>query len=95
MSKGTFSTPRVRSTVSEIHPLSVKIRVDGDGKYTITGNLQEGNDIAGVFETKEIESVRVNERELSAADKIIVDNFLGLLIRLYAADRGYIGVIVS
>ncbi len=95
MSKGTFGTPRTRATVAEIRPTSVKVRFSDDDKFGVSATLQEGNDVAGVFEVKETGGIHVEERTLNTADKAVVEAFLGLVIRLYADNQGYTGVTIS
>lgn len=94
MAKGTFGTPRTRVTVTEIRPVTAKIRFQDD-KFDLNASFQEGNEVAGVFEVKESGNLRTQERSMNAADKAIVEDFLGLVVRLYVDEQGYSGVTIS
>ena len=94
MAKGTFRIPRTRAAVAEIRPINAKVRFVDD-KFDLNATMQEGNEVGGVFEIKEIGSIRVQERTLNAADKAVVESFLRLVVRLYADDKGYTGVTIS
>lgn len=99
MTKGTFGTPRTRETIDEIRPVSARVRFHDigvpDGDFTLSATLDEGNEVGGVFEIKESGAINTQERLLSAADKVIVEDFLSMVIRLYADDKGYTGVVIT
>lgn len=95
MAKGTFGTPRTRSDVIEIRPVTAKIRFQADGDFDLNATLNEGNEVGGVFEVEESGSLRTVERALNAADKAVVEDFLSLVIRLYSDEQGYSGVVIT
>lgn len=75
--------------------MSAKVRFDDGGDFGLNTTLNEGNEVGGVFEIEERGDIRKVERQLNAADKAVVEAFLGLVVRLYSDDKGYTGVVIT
>ena len=93
--KGTFQTPRPVGTVSEIRISAIKVRLDSTLEFQIAANLEEGNEVDGVFEVTDKGTVSVLESDLSAADQVLLNNFLKVILREYINTKGYSNVTVT
>lgn len=99
--KGTFSTPRSLGSVDQIVPYNVQIWLKkGPGiRYKIGYSIQEGEtpnpppDDIFIMHTESGHSMDM--AALTPSQKKKVDDFMGLLVDLYVAEKGYSDVTVT
>ncbi len=91
MSKGVFDTPRPLGNVTEIAPVSIRLRrPELGGTYTLLINMAEGEEQPnGRFLSQFEEKFFIDVDALSAADQTIVTRFLKFTVREYASQKGY------
>ncbi len=91
MSRGVFDTPRPLGNVTEIVPISIRLRrPELGGTYTLLATMAEGEEQpGGRFLSQLEEKFYFDVDSLSATDKTIVERFLKLIVREYASQKGY------
>ena len=94
MNKGMFATPESLGTAAEFRLGLIEIRPLG-ADYLIRGHMSEGEEIGGVFTIYRGKDLDFNSDTLPPAEANILSAFLKLVMKSYADQQGYTGVVIT
>lgn len=91
--KGIFASPRSLGSVPEMRFSAVRIRFEDE--ESVAANIEEGEEVAGVFSTAVQKTLEFKSSDLQPATRAALAAFLRALMSEYTSQEGYTGVVIT